>query len=223
MSKTWIIFASCALPSLVTPNHSFVDIRLVCELTGERGRKVRNIFLDSWERIFVCRFLGSFSSLTHFDHTMFEAHNNHVFPRSIGWLDQTPWAGHLWQMIGVSALVHWRWNQKRIWDTVYTWKSWKKAALECFWKKIPYCCASPPLKLHQKRCCRVGEVVENRGAVHLMLFLHRSLWKYCAEVETCHVGKLSFKVSPLKAIGWDGMYQFLTETFGTSCLTYCWW
>eukprot|EP00434_Breviolum_minutum_P014857 symbB.v1.2.013097.t1/scaffold919.1/size152209/9 len=25
------------------------------------------------------------------------------------------------------------------------------------------------------------------SAVHLMLFLHRSLWKYCAEVETCHV------------------------------------
>ena len=65
---------------------------------------------------------------------MFEAHNSHVFPRSIGWLDQTPWAGHLWQMIWVSALVHWRWYQEKT-----CWILGKRAALEsaCFCKKDP--------------------------------------------------------------------------------------
>ncbi len=57
------------------------------------------------------------------------------------------------------------------------------------WNQLGFEQISQPLKLQPFD--RIVGFVVKRGAVHLMLFLHRSLWKYCAEVETCHVGKLS--------------------------------
>ena len=162
--KTWIIFASCAIPWLVTPSHSFVDIRLVCELTDERGRNVRNIFLDVWETDFVCRhFWGHFVTslyFTYFDIILIKQCLkliiSHVFPRSIGWLDQTPWAGHLFD------------DEYRLWfiedeikkNMLDTWKKGSLGISFVLKNKIPYgLCFSTVKNLQplmvsiDSRCC----------------------------------------------------------------------
>ena len=215
--KTWIIFASCAIPWLVTPSHSFVDIRLVCELTDERGRNVRNIFLDVWETDFVCRhFWGHFVTslyFTYFDIILIKQCLkliiSHVFPRSIGWLDQTPWAGHLFD------------DEYRLWfiedeikkNMLDTWKKGSLGISFVLKNKIPYgLCFSTVKNLQplmvsiDSRCCSFDAFPPPEFVEILCRGWNLPCWG--SSVFSTVNGSTGHPVGPIDGHPWDGMYQF---------------
>ena len=267
MSKTWINFASCALAWLVTTSHFLGWHSLSLQVdTVERGV---GMCMESRFHCVLCfcfwGYIANSGVICHLPPFM-GTRNNHwlggsifvtslalikitpevqvFFPkisqRSIGWLDLTPWAGHL-DDIWVSALVHWRWNQKKTGWILGKMQPWNQLVLNkltfetaAFWSdrgicRETRCCsfdAFPPPEFVEILCrgrnLPCWEAQLSWVNFTRLKLIHPIIPMGCIKSSEKHLGNILFDLSTGVTFAWSSISINLF-TLGCHWLCQCHW